>query len=255
MKRNTILTIQAMKSKDPISMLTAYDAPTAKVVDQGGVDMILVGDSLGNVVLGHENTLRVTLNNMIYHGQAVMRGSQQALVVVDMPFGSYQISTEKALHHAASIIAQTGAQAVKLEGGSPVTETIAQMVSIGIPVMGHLGLTPQSVHQMGGYRMQGKTPKTAQRIYKNALNLEKAGVFALVLECIPDELAKQISQALTIPTIGIGSGKHTDGQVLVFHDWVGFTDQKIPSFVSPITNIHKSLVGHVETFVKQTKDV
>lgn len=252
MKRKTILDIQKHKGKQGISMMTAYDAPTAKVLDQAGIDMILVGDSVANVVLGHEHTLKVTLENMTYHGSAVMRGCDQALVVVDMPFGSYQINPDQAAKNACKLLSLTGAQALKLEGGKPMAATVEKMVSIGIPVMGHLGLTPQSVHQLGGYRKQGKTEQDAKNIYDDALALQDAGAFALVLECIPEILASKITKALSIPTIGIGSGQTTDGQVLVFHDWVGFTDKKMPSFVKPITNMHDALVDHVKTFIKQT---
>lgn len=254
MRKKTILDIQAMKGSDKISMLTAYDYPTAKVVDQAGVDMILVGDSLGNVIMGHQDTLRVELDHMIHHTACVVNGTTRSLVVADMPFGTYQSSPETAVENATKLISKSGAQAVKLEGGTPVIEAVERIVSIGVPVMGHVGLTPQSVHKLGGYKIQGKTEEDAMQILEDALELERAGAFAIVLECIPAELAQKITNTLTIPTIGIGSGTNTDGQVLVFHDLVGFSDQKLPSFVHPVANLHEDLLGYVKTYIARTKE-
>lgn len=250
----SILDIQAKKNQEKITMLTAYDYPTARVVDQSGIDMILVGDSLGNVILGHPDTLQVTLQNMIHHTRAVVTGSSHALVVADMPFGTYQASIDDAVHHATQLIGKGGAQAVKLEGGKPVVETIQRLVDVGIPVMGHLGLTPQSVNQLGGFKVQGKTTDSAQKILQDAKALEEAGCFSIVLECIPAELAQTITQTLTIPTIGIGCGVKTDGQVLVFHDLVGFTDQKTPSFVRPVAQLHDQLKSYVSQYIHRTKE-
>lgn len=250
----TVPGLQAMKNKEKITMLTAYDTPTAHVLDQAGIDVILVGDSLGNVVMGLPNTLSVTLENMIHHASCVVRGTQHALVVADMPFGTYQASPEQAVANASKLIAKSGAQAVKVEGGAPIIDAVSKLVSIGIPVMGHVGLTPQSVHRMGGYKVQGKTEEDAKAIVEDALALEHAGAFAVVLECIPEALARNITDKLTIPTIGIGSGNATDGQVLVFHDLVGFTQNRIPSFVHPVANVFEDLTRHVKTFMARTKE-
>lgn len=229
MARVTIRDLQKKKrAAEPLVMITAYDYPSARLVEEAGVDLILVGDSLGMVVLGYESTLPVDLEEMLHHAKAVMRGSQRALVVVDLPFLSYQVSPEEALRNAGRILKETGATAVKLEGGAPVVESVRRLVQAGIPVMGHLGLTPQSVHQLGGYRVQGKTPKAAAQILEDAQALEAAGAFGLVLETVPAALGRQISQRLRIPTIGIGAGPWCDGQVQVFHDLLGFGDDFLP---------------------------
>ncbi|MCB0272142.1 MAG: 3-methyl-2-oxobutanoate hydroxymethyltransferase [Bdellovibrionales bacterium] len=250
-----MLEIQALKGQEKITMLTAYDYPTAMVLDQAGIDIILVGDSLGNVILGQPHTLGVTLEHMIHHTKAVSQGVKKSFVVADMPFGTYQASTEQAVQNATDLIAKGGAHAVKLEGGKPILSTVERLVSIGIPVMGHVGLTPQSVHQLGGYKTQGKSEKKAKQIFEDACALEKAGAFAIVLECIPEELAQKITDTLHIPTIGIGSGAKTDGQVLVFHDLVGFTPSHIPSFVHPVAHIFEDLTNHVKTFIARTKEM
>ncbi len=221
--RVTAAGLRRMKARgERITMLTAYDYPSARLFDEAGVDVILVGDSLGMVVLGHESTVPVTMDDILHHTRAVTRAVRRALVVADLPFMSYTISREQALANAARLIQEGGAQAVKLEGGRPVMPTVAALVESGIPVMGHLGLTPQSIHQFGGYRVQGREPAAAQRLLDDARALEDAGAFAVVLELIPAPLARRITAALQIPTIGIGAGVHCDGQVQVMHDILGY---------------------------------
>jgi 3-methyl-2-oxobutanoate hydroxymethyltransferase len=237
--RITINQIKEMKPKgEKITMLTAYDYTTAKLVDAAEIPLILVGDSLGMVVLGYESTIPVTMEEMLHHTKAVVRGTQKALVIGDMPFMTYHISVEDALYNAARFIQEGGAQAVKLEGGVTVAEKVKRIVECGIPVMGHIGLTPQSIHQFGGFKLQGKTPEAAARLLADARALEEAGAFAIVLETVPAPLAKLISQKISIPTIGIGAGPDCDGQVQVINDILGsFTD-----FVP----------GHAKQYVKLT---
>ncbi len=224
--RITINKIKEIKQKgDKIAMLTAYDYTTAKIVDEAGIPLILVGDSLGMVVLGYESTIPVTMEDMIHHTKAVVRGTRKAMVISDMPFMSYHISSEDTLRNAARFIQEGGAQAVKLEGGVNVADKVKRIVSCGIPVMGHIGLTPQSIHQLGGFRVQGKTPEAAKKLLKDAQALEEAGAFAIVLETVPAQLATLITQSTDIPTIGIGAGAGCDGQVQVINDILGsFTD-------------------------------
>jgi len=224
--RVTINQIKEMKQKgDKIAMLTAYDYTTAKIIDQAGIPLILVGDSLGMVVLGYESTIPVTMEEMLHHTKAVVRGSKRAMVIGDMPFMSYHISVEEALRNATRFIQEGGAQAVKLEGGVVVAEKVKRLVDCGIPVMSHIGLTPQSIHQLGGHKVQGRTPEAAKKLLEDARALEEAGAFAVVLETIPAPLASLITQKVTIPTIGIGSGVGCDGQVQVISDLLGsFTD-------------------------------
>ncbi len=224
--RVTINKIKEMKQKgDKITMLTAYDYSTAKVVDEVGIPLILVGDSLGMVVLGYESTIPVTMTEMIHHTKAVVRGTTKSMIIGDMPFMTYHISTEDALRNAARFIQEGGAQAVKLEGGVSVADKVRIIVNSGIPVMGHIGLTPQSIHQFGGFKVQGKTPAAATQLLRDAQALEEAGAFAVVLETVPAELAKLITQQIKIPTIGIGAGVECDGQVQVINDILGsFTD-------------------------------
>lgn len=253
MKRRTILDIQAMKGQTPISMLTAYDYPTAAIIDESGVDMMLVGDSVGNVLLGYPNTLGVSLDAMIHHGRAVSLAAKQALVVVDMPFGSYQASPEQAVRSGCTLMAQTNAQALKLEGGAHMAPTVRALVKAGIPVMGHVGLTPQSVHQLGGFKAQGKTQAQAEAIIEGARALQDAGAFSIVLECMPETLAAQITTELSIPTIGIGSGEQTDGQVLVFHDLMGYTTGRTPSFVRPLDNLRERMGEVIQQYIQRTK--
>ncbi len=229
MARVSIREIQRRKrAGEPIVMLTAYDYPSARLVEEAGVDFILVGDSLGQVVLGYESTLPVTMEEIVHHTSAVVRGTARALVVADMPFLSYQVNADEAVRNAGRLLKETGAGAVKLEGGAPVVETVRRIVQAGVPVMAHLGLTPQSVHQLGGYRVQGRTPKAEAQLLDDALALEEAGAFSIVLECVPAPLARRVSERLRIPTIGIGAGPGCDGQVQVFHDLLGFNDVFLP---------------------------
>lgn len=225
MGENRPITTTALKAAKaagrPIVMVTAYDAPSARLADQAGVDAILVGDSLGMVVLGYDSTLPVTMEDMLHHSRAVVRGARHPLIVVDMPFMSFQINAEEALRNAGRLMAEGGAHAVKIEGGASLAPTVERMVAAGIPVMGHVGLTPQSVHQLGGYKVQAKETAAAISLIEDCVALEAAGAFAIVLECIPAELAAMISAELDIPTIGIGAGAGCDGQVQVFHDMLG----------------------------------
>ncbi len=231
-KKVTIRLVQAMKARhEPISMLTAYDYPTALVMDQVGMEIILVGDSLGMVVLGYENTLPVTMADMLHHCKAVARGAKYALLVGDMPFMSYQVSTAEAVRNAGRFLQEAGMNAVKLEGGIERADTIRAIVDSGIPVMGHLGLTPQSVHKLGGYRPQGRDAEAALKLLSDAQALQEAGCFSLVLESIPGRLAVLVSQRLEIPTLGIGAGAGCDGQVLVTHDLLGIFERFTPRFV------------------------
>jgi 3-methyl-2-oxobutanoate hydroxymethyltransferase len=222
-------------------MLTAYDYPTAMVMDQAGIDSILVGDSLAMVVLGYENTLPVTMDEMLHHARAVARGSKSALLVGDMPFMSYQTSVEDAVRNAGRFLKEAGMDAVKLEGGHDRAEAVRAITSAGIPVMGHIGLTPQSVHQLGGFRAQGKTALAAKRLLEDAHILEEAGCFSLVLESVPARLAALISQRISIPTIGIGAGAGCDGQVLVTHDLLGLFERFTPKFVRQYADLHKEM--------------
>jgi 3-methyl-2-oxobutanoate hydroxymethyltransferase len=241
-KKVTTLTLRLKKERgEPIVMLTAYDYPTAMAEDQAGVDVILVGDSLGMVVLGYENTLPVTMEEMLHHSRAVSRGAKSALLVGDLPFMSYQVSAEEALRNAGRFLQQGGMDAVKLEGGRERVNAVQAIVGAGIPVMGHLGLTPQSVHQLGGFRPQGRTASAAKRLLEDALMLEEAGCFSLVLESVPARLAELISQRLSIPTIGIGAGVGCDGQVLVTHDLLGLFDRFTPKFVKQYANFHAEM--------------
>ena len=249
-KKVTTLTLRAKKERgEPISMLTAYDYPTALAMDQAGVDAILVGDSLGMVVLGYENTLPVTMEEMLHHSRAVSRGAKSALLVGDMPFMSYQVSVEEAVRNAGRFLQNGGMDAIKLEGGRERAAAIRAIVEAGIPVMGHLGLTPQSVHQLGGFRAQGKTARAAQRLLEDAHLLEEAGCFSLVLESVPAQLAEYISQQISIPTIGIGAGAGCDGQVLVTHDLLGLFDRFTPRFVKQYADLHaemqKAFTGYI----------
>ncbi len=241
-KKVTTLTFRQKKERgEPISMLTAYDYPTALAMDQAGVDAILVGDSLAMVVLGYENTLPVTMDEMLHHARAVARGAKSALLIGDMPFMSYQVSVEDAVRNAGRFLKEAGMDAIKLEGGHERAEAVRIITSAGIPVMGHIGLTPQSVHQLGGFRAQGKTALAAKRLLEDALILEEAGCFSLVLESVPARLARLISQRISIPTIGIGAGSACDGQVLVTHDLLGLFDRFTPKFVKQYANLHNEM--------------
>ena len=235
--RITIPSLVARKERgERISMLTAYDFTFASIFDAAGIDILLIGDSLGNVVQGRDTTLPVTLDEVAYHTRLVARGAQRAMVVSDMPFGSYQISSEDAVRNACHCVKEGGAHAVKLEGGEQVAATIERIVVAEIPVMAHVGLTPQSIHRMGGHRVQGRDEAGRARVIRDAQAVEAAGAFAVVLEGVPEELAREVTQRLTIPTIGIGAGVHCDGQVLVMHDMLGLTDWT-PSFVKQYVNL------------------
>ncbi|RLC80031.1 MAG: 3-methyl-2-oxobutanoate hydroxymethyltransferase [Chloroflexi bacterium] len=248
-KKVTILDLQAKKRKgERITMLTAYDYPTALLVDRAGIDMILVGDSLAMVVLGHENTLAVTMDEMIHHCKAVSRGAKTPFLVGDMPFMSYQVSKTQAVANAGRFLKEGGMDAVKLEGGQEMAETIKAIVDAGIPVMGHIGLTPQSISKLGGYRVQGRDIKAALKLIDDALALEEAGCFSIILEAIPDRVATLITERLSIPTIGIGAGPHCDGQVLVIHDMVGLFDRFTPKFVKKYTNINVEILKALQGF-------
>ena len=240
--RKSIFDLLECKGKQPVSMLTAYDYHTACTIDEAGIDMILVGDSLGNVMLGYENTLAVTVDDMIHHGKAVVRGAKQAFVVIDMPFMSYQISVEDAVRNAGRIMKETNCQAVKLEGGVEYADRIKAIVEAGIPVVAHIGLTPQSVNAMGGYKVQGKSLEQAQKLIKDAQAVEEAGAFAITLECVPAALAKLITLQTKALTIGIGAGNGCDGQVLVYQDMLGYNDGFIPKFVKKYADLHSVML-------------
>jgi 3-methyl-2-oxobutanoate hydroxymethyltransferase len=241
-KKVTTLAFRQKKERgEPITMLTAYDYPTAMAIDKAGIDSILVGDSLAMVVLGYENTLPVTMDEMLHHARAVSRGAKSALLIGDMPFMSYQVSVEEAVRNAGRFLQQGGMDAVKLEGGRERADAIRAIVGAGIPVMGHLGLTPQSVHQLGGFRAQGKTASAGKRLLEDAQILEEAGAFGIVLESVPARLAEYISKKISIPTIGIGAGAGCDGQVLVTHDVLGLFDRFTPKFVKKYADLHAEM--------------
>lgn len=231
-----------------ITCLTAYDYPTARLLDEAGVDVILVGDSLGMVVLGHENTLSVTIDEMLHHTRAVRRGARRALVVADMPYGSYHTDTSESLRNAVRFVKEAGAEAVKVEGGERRLELIARLTEAEIPVMGHVGLTPQSVNALGGYRVQGKTPDAAEQLLRDARAVEAAGAFAVVLEAVPRDLAARITGDLRIPTIGIGAGPDCDGQVLVLHDILGLTFNQTPKFARQYANVGKAIFSAARAY-------
>ncbi len=253
-KRVTTNTLQNMKAAgEKISMLTAYDFSFAKIIDGAGIDVILVGDSASNVMAGHETTLPITLDQMIYHASSVIRGIHHCLVVVDLPFGSYQSNSDIALASAIRIMKETGAHSIKLEGGEEVLESIKKIVSAGIPVMGHLGLTPQSIYKFGTYTVRAKEEEEANKLRRDAKLLEEAGCFALVLEKIPAKLAKEVSKSLTIPTIGIGAGGDCDGQVLVMHDMLGINTEFKPRFLRQYLNIHEQAAEAVKNYIRDVK--
>jgi len=252
--RVTVRSLRCAKRKDePLTMLTAYDFTFARIFDAAGVDLLLVGDSLGNVVQGEDTTLPVTLDESIYHTRLVARGTERALVVADMPFGSYQVSPEEALRNAIRFVKEGGAQAVKLEGGSEMLHTIERIVVAGIPVMGHVGLTPQSVHAMGGLRVQGRGERGRSRVIEGAIAVQEAGAFAVVLEGIPADLAKEITSTLAIPTIGIGAGVDCDGQVLVMHDLLGLSEWA-PSFVKQYANLGQAASQAARAYIDEVRN-
>ena len=244
---------QAKRRDEPLSMLTAYDFTFARIFDAAGVDLLLVGDSLGNVVQGEETTLPVTLEESIYHTRLVVRGASRAMVIADMPFGTYQVSPEDALRNAIRFVKEGGAHAVKLEGGNAMLHTIERLVAAGIPVMGHVGLTPQSVHSMGGLRVQGRGDQGRSRVIEDAMAVQEAGAFAVVLEGIPSELAREITAMLSIPTIGIGAGVDCDGQVLVMHDLLGLSEWT-PSFVKQYANLGQAAAQAARSYVDEVRN-
>lgn len=253
-KKITTETLRKMKfDGEKITMLTAYDFTTAKMVDAGGVEAILIGDSAANVMAGHETTLPITLDQMIYHSQCVSRGVERALVIADLPFGSYQSNSEKALESSVRMMKEGGAHAIKIEGGKEIEHSIMKIVNAGIPVMGHLGLTPQSIYQFGTYKVRAKEEEEAEKLISDAKLLEKLGCFALVLEKIPASLAQKVSESITIPTIGIGAGAGCDGQVLVYHDMVGMNKGFSPKFLRRYLDLYTEITGAVSSFVKDVK--
>lgn len=245
---------QMKRRGERITMLTAYDFLTAAMLDEAGIDVILVGDSLGNVVLGHDTTVAVTIDDMLHHTKAVTRGTQRAMVVGDMPFLTYHTGVADAVRNAGRFLQEAGAHAVKLEGGEPVVPAVKALTDAGIPVMGHLGLTPQSVYQLGGFRVQGRSQSAASAMRDDAVRLEEAGAFAIVLECIPDDVAAEITAAVSIPTIGIGAGPHCDGQVLVTPDALGMTQGHVPRFVKQYANLGEAAVAGVREFIAEVRD-
>ncbi len=255
MARLSIGELKAMKERgEKIPMLTAYDYPTAKLLEAAGVPILLVGDSLGMVVLGYDSTIPVTLDDMIHHAKAVVRGTERAIVVVDMPFMTYQISTEEALRNAGRVMKETGATAVKLEGGEAVAETVRRLTEAGIPVMAHLGLTPQSVNQLGGYRLQGKTPAAAVKLINDAMALQRAGAFAVVLEAIPANVARIVTEKVGVPTIGIGAGPYCDGQVQVLNDFLGMYPDFLPRHARRFANLAPTIDGAVKEYITQVRE-
>ncbi len=253
-KRMTTLTLQRMKEEgEKITMLTAYDYSMAKVIDDAGIDVILVGDSASNVMAGHETTLPITLDQMIYHASSVIRAVKKALVVVDLPFGTYQGNSTKALSSAIRIMKESGAHAVKLEGGEEIVDSVSRILTAGVPVMGHLGLTPQSIYKFGTYTVRAKEDEEAQQLLSDAKLLERVGVFGLVMEKIPADLAKTVTENLRIPTIGIGAGNQTDGQVLVSHDLFGITKEFNPRFLRRYMDLYNGMKGAVESYISDVK--
>ena len=254
-KRITTNTLSEMKiSGEKIAMLTAYDFTLAGIIDKAGIDVILVGDSASNVMAGHETTLPITLEQIIYHASSVIRAVKRALVVVDLPFGTYQSDSKEALRSAIKIMKESGAHAVKLEGGSQVVESIERILQAGIPVMGHLGLTPQSIYKFGTYNVRAKEKKEANELIKDAKKLEEIGCFAIVLEKIPATLASEISRSIKIPVIGIGAGKNVDGQVLVLHDFLGMTQKFNPRFLRRYLNLSEKIDYAVKEYTKDVKN-
>jgi 3-methyl-2-oxobutanoate hydroxymethyltransferase len=254
LKRITTNTLQKMKANgEKISMITAYDFSFAKLFDAAGIDVILVGDSASNVMAGHETTLPITLEQMIYHAQSVLRAISRCLVVVDLPFGTYQSNSDIALASAIRIMKETGAHAIKLEGGEEALESIKRIVNAGIPVMGHLGLTPQSIYKFGTYTVRAKEEEEANKLRRDALLLQEAGCFATVLEKIPAQLAKEVSKSLHMPTIGIGAGNDCDGQVLVMHDMLGINTEFKPRFLRQYLNLHEQINTAVQRYISDVK--
>jgi 3-methyl-2-oxobutanoate hydroxymethyltransferase len=254
LKKITTNTLQKMKTTgEKISMITAYDFSFAKIFDAAGIDVILVGDSASNVMAGHETTLPITLDQIIYHASSVIRGVNRSLVVVDLPFGSYQSNSKEALASAIRIMKETGGHAVKLEGGEEVVESAKRILAAGVPVMGHLGLTPQSIYKFGTYTVRAREEAEAEKLKRDAKILEQEGCFAIVLEKIPANLAKEVSESIEIPTIGIGAGKYCDGQVLVMHDMLGINTEFKPRFLRQYLNLHDEVTGAVKKYIRDVK--
>ena len=255
-KRVTTKSVVEMKANgEKISMLTAYDYTFAKLLDSAGIDVLLVGDSASNVMAGHETTLPITLDQMIYHASSVVRGATRALIVVDLPFGTYQSDPKKALRSAIRIMKESGAHAIKLEGGEEEAESIKRIVNAGIPVMGHLGLTPQSIHQFGSFALRAKEEAEAQKLKEDALLLEKLGCFAIVLEKIPAKLAEEVAKSVRIPIIGIGAGSAVDGQVLVMQDMLGMSNEFQPKFLRKYANLQEIITGAVAHYIEDVKNI
>ncbi len=253
-RKMTVPEVCSMKEKgEKVVCLTAYDYCLARILDESGIDILLVGDSLGSVVQGHDNTLPVTVDDVIYHTKAVVRGRRRALVVSDMPFMTFQLGVDEAKRNAGRLVQEGGAESVKLEGGVTQAATIEGLVKMGVPVMGHVGLTPQSVHQFGGYRIQGRGEADARAILDDAMAVEQAGAFAVVLEGIPVQLAREITQRVSIPTIGIGAGMHCDGQILVVHDMLGLFDDFTPKFVKRYANLKETIGGAVRSYMEEVR--
>jgi len=253
--RISITDLKAKKTRgEPIVMMTCYDYPSARLLEDAGVDILFIGDTLGMVVLGYDSTIPVTMEEMLHHTKAVVRGSRRAHVLADMPFMSYQTSREDALRNAGRLLKEGGAQSVKLEGGVHVADTVRFIVDAGIPVMGHIGLTPQSVNQLGGYKVQGKTPAAAVRLINDAEALEQAGAYAIVLECVPAQLSRTITERLSIPTIGIGAGPHCDGQVQVFHDLLGLFDDFVPKHAKRYAALGPQIEEAVRAYATEVQE-
>jgi 3-methyl-2-oxobutanoate hydroxymethyltransferase len=251
----TTQTVVEMKGRgEKISMLTAYDYTMGGIVDSAGVDVILVGDSASNVMAGHDTTVPMTMDHMIYHTSCVVRAVNRALVIADLPFMTYQVTAKEALINAGRMMKEAGAHAVKLEGGHAIADTVRRIVDAGIPVMGHLGLTPQSIYKFGTYKVRAKEEEEADQLLEDALELEKAGVFSIVLEKIPSGLAKKVTEALSVPTIGIGAGPHCDGQVLVLHDMLGLNKDFSPRFLRRYADLHDSMTGAVKNYISDVKE-
>jgi 3-methyl-2-oxobutanoate hydroxymethyltransferase len=253
-KKFTVLDFQKKKnSGEKITMLTAYDYPMAQIIDSSGVDAVLVGDSVGMVLLGYDSTQPVTMDEMLHHSKAVRRGVKRAFLIADMPFMSYQASDEDAVRNAGRFVKESGCDAIKVEGGAEVVPRVEAIINAGIPVLGHLGLTPQSINKLGGYKVQGKDPESAKKLINDAFLLEEAGCFSVILECMPKELAEKITSNLNIPTIGIGAGKSCDGQVLVTYDMIGYFDKFVPKFVKQYVKVSDSITSAVDKFKKETE--
>ncbi|HOM25545.1 MAG TPA: 3-methyl-2-oxobutanoate hydroxymethyltransferase [Thermosynergistes sp.] len=255
MSKVTIQQLQKMKAeREKISMITAYDYPSARFVDKAGIEIILVGDSLAMTVMGLDSTVPVTMEEMVHHTKAVVRGVENAMVIGDLPFGSYNQSKEQAIANATRLMKEGGCDAVKLEGGVEMAEITKAIVDAGIPVMGHIGLTPQTISKLGGFKVQGKGAQEAEKLLKGALALQEAGIFSIVLECVPEEVGRLVTEKLSIPTIGIGGGRYCDGQVLVFHDTLGLFEKFLPKFVKRYRNLGEEIVKALEEYKQEVKE-